>query len=95
MGLYSFLKQKLKVEEQMDEGENMDVGRTYSEFPIEKGEHSETKEEKKKQEEVRQYVYPDLGLLENTSKNPIEEKDVRERALLLKRALNAIGIDIT
>lgn len=95
MGLYSFLKQKLKVEEQMDEGENMDVGRTYSEFLIEKGEHSETKEEKKKQEEVRQYVYPDLGLLENTSKNPIEEKDVRERALLLKRALNAIGIDIT
>ena len=95
MGLYSFLKQKLKVEEQMDEGENMEVGRAYSEFPIEKGEHSETKEEKKKQEEVRQYVYPDLGLLENTSKNPIEEKDVRERALLLKRALNAIGIDIT
>lgn len=95
MGLYSFLKQKLKVEEQIDEGESMDVGRIYSEVPVETGEHSKTKEEKKKQEEVRQYVYPELGLLENTSKNFIEEKDVRERSLLLKRALNAIGIDIT
>ncbi len=95
MGLYSFLKQKLKVEEQIDEGESMDVGRIYSEVPVEKGEHSKPKEEKKKQEEVRQYVYPEFGLLENTSKNFIEEKDVRERSLLLKRALNAIGIDIT
>ena len=73
MGLYSFLKQKLKVEEQIDEGESMDVGRIYSEVPVEKGEHSKPKEEKKKQEEVRQYVYPELGLLENTSKNFIEE----------------------
>ena len=72
MGLYSFLKQKLKVEEQIDEGESMDVGRIYSEVPVETGEHSKTKEEKKKQEEVRQYVYPELGLLENTSKNFIE-----------------------
>ena len=44
MGLYSFLKQKLKVEEQIDEGESMDVGRIYSEVPVEKGEHSKPKE---------------------------------------------------